>query len=117
MTPEEKLMVILDAFEKDYTHLSNATSSYHCEGSEVALKRIWTKQWMEWLTKLVEDDPETIENNIHQYRYNDEVLEASRKSACGLQFSKFPNALQVYIRGFNDGQWWRKEKEKEKEQK
>lgn len=107
MSPEEKLMVIRDAFEKNFVYLSNAT--YQFEGCPLSKKRDWTKEWMDWIVKLIEDDPETIEEESSQYLTDDEVLEVARKNAYGIQLEKFPNALQVYIRGFQDGQWWRKQ--------
>lgn len=112
MTPEEKLMVIRDAFEKSFVHLANAT--YQFEGCPLSKKRDWTKEWMDWIVKLIEDDQETIENESTQYLTDDEVLEVARKKAYGIQLTKFPNALQVYIRGFQDGQWWMKNKENDK---
>lgn len=111
MTPEEKLMVIRDAFEKSFVHLANAT--YQFEGCPLSKKRDWTKEWMDWIVKLIEDDQETIENESTQYLTDDEVLEVARKKAYGIQLTKFPNALQVYIRGFQDGQWWLKNKSNE----
>jgi len=108
MTPEEKLMVIRDAFEKSFVHLANAT--YQFEGCPLSKKRDWTKEWMDWIVKLIEDDQETIETESTQYLTDDEVLEVARKKAYGIQLTKFPNALQVYIRGFMDGQWWLKNK-------
>lgn len=112
MTPEEKLMAIRDAFEKSFVHLANAT--YQFEGCQLSKKRDWTKEWMDWIVKLIEDDPETIEEESTQYLTDDEVLEVARKKAYGIQLTKFPNALQVYIRGFQDGQWWMKNKENDK---
>lgn len=111
MTPEEKLMVIRDAFEKSFVHLANAT--YQFEGCPLSKKRDWTKEWMDWIVKLIEDDQETIETESTQYLTDDEVLEVARKKAYGIQLTKFPNALQVYIRGFQDGQWWMKNKNNE----
>ena len=111
MTPEEKLMVIRDAFEKSFVHLANAT--YQFEGCPLSKKRDWTKEWMDWIVKLIEDDQETIETENTQYLTDDEVLEVARKKAYGIQLTKFPNALQVYIRGFQDGQWWMKNKNNE----
>ncbi len=111
MSPEEKLMVIRDAFEKSFVHLANAT--YQFEGCPLSKKRDWTKEWMDWIVKLIEDDQETIENESTQYLTDDEVLEVARKKAYGIQLTKFPNALQVYIRGFQDGQWWSKNKNNE----
>ena len=111
MTPEEKLMVIRDAFEQSFVHLANAT--YQFEGCTLSKKRDWTKEWMDWIVKLIEDDQETIENESTQYLTDDEVLEVARKKAYGIQLTKFPNALQVYIRGFMDGQWWLKNKNNE----
>ena len=111
MTPEEKLMAIRDAFEKSFVHLANAT--YKFEGCPLSKKRDWTKEWMDWIVKLIEDDQETIENESTQYLTDDEVLEVARKKAYGIQLTKFPNALQVYIRGFQDGQWWMKNKNNE----
>ena len=107
MSPEEKLMVIRDAFEKNFVYLANAT--YQFEGCPLSKKRDWTKEWMDWIVKLIEDDPETIEEESSQYLTDDEVLEVARKNAYGIQLEKFPNALQVYIRVFQDGQWWRKQ--------
>ena len=111
MTPEEKLMAIRDAFEKSFVHLANAT--YQFEGCPLSKKRDWTKEWMDWIVKLIEDDQETIENESTQYLTDDEVLEVARKKAYGIQLTKFPNSLQVYIRGFQDGQWWMKNKNNE----
>lgn len=111
MSPEEKLMAIRDAFEKSFVHLANAT--YQFEGCPLSKKRDWTKEWMDWIVKLIEDDPETIEEESTQYLTDDEVLEVARKKAYGIQLTKFPNALQVYIRGFQDGQWWSKNKNNE----
>lgn len=111
MTPEEKLMVIRDAFEKSFVHLANAT--YQFDGCPLSKKRDWTKEWMDWIVKLIEDDQETIETESTQYLTDDEVLEVARKKAYGIQLTKFPNALQVYIRGFQDGQWWMKNKNNE----
>ncbi len=112
MTAEEKLMVILDAFEKKFVYLSNATRGFACEGSYVSHERNWTEEWMDWIEKLVNNDQETIENESTQYLTDDEVLTVARNNAYGLKLSEFPNALQVYIRGFQDGQWWRKQKDK-----
>lgn len=113
MTPEEKLMTIRDAFEQSFVYLANATYGFACEGSLVSQKREWTKEWMDWIVKLIEDDPETIKNESSQYLIDDEVLEVARKKAYGIQLEKFPNAIQVYIRGFQDGQWWLKNKNNE----
>lgn len=110
MTAEEKLMVIKDAFEKNYVFLANAT--YQFEGCPLSKKREWTKEWMDWIVKLIEDDPETIEEESSVYLVDDEVVEVARNNAYGLKLSEFPNALQVYIRGFQDGQWWRQQKDK-----
>ena len=110
MTPQEKLMVIRDAFEKNFVHLANAT--YGFEGCPLSKKRDWTKEWMDWIVKLIEDDPETIEEESSQYLIDDEVLEVARKNAYGIQLEKFPNALQVYIRGFQDGQYWKSQQSK-----
>ena len=112
MTPEEKLMAIRDAFEKSFVHLANATYNFHCEGSLISNKREWTKEWMDWIVKLIENDQETIENESTQYLTYDEVLEVARKKEYGIQFTIFSNALQ-YIRGFHDGQWWLKNKNNE----
>lgn len=109
MSPEEKLMVIRDAFEKNFVHLANATYGFSCEGSLISQKREWTKEWMDWIVKLIEDDPETIEEESTQYLTDDDVLEEARKKAYGIRLTDFPNAIQVYIRGFQDGQWWRKQ--------
>ena len=107
MTPEEKLMVIVDAFEKSFVHLANAT--YQFEGCPLSKKRDWTKEWMDWIVKLVEDDPETIAEESTHYLVDDDVLKVAREHAYGVQLTHFPNALEVYIRGFMDGQWWRKQ--------
>lgn len=107
MSPEEKLMVIRDAFEKNFVFLANAT--YQFEGCPLSKKRDWTKEWMDWIVKLIEDDPETIEEESSQYLTDDDVLEEARKQAYGIRLTDFPNAIQVYIRGFQDGQWWRKQ--------
>lgn len=98
MTPEEKLMTIRDAFEKSFVHLANATYGFHCEDSLISNKREWTKEWRDWIVKLIEDDQETIENESTQYLTDDEVLKVARKTAYGIQLTEFPNALQVYIR-------------------
>lgn len=107
MTPEEKLMVIKDAFEKNYVFLANAT--YQFEGCPLSKKREWTKEWMDWIVKLIEDDPETIAEESTHYLVDDDVLKVAREKAYGVQLTHFPNALEVYIRGFMDGQWWRKQ--------
>ena len=42
----------------------------------------------------------------------DGVLKAAREKAYGINFSGFPNAPEVYIRGFADGQYWKSQQSK-----
>lgn len=110
MTPQEKLMVIRDAFEKNFVYLANAT--YGFEGCPLSKKRDWTEEWMDWIVKLIEDDPETIEEESSHYLVDDDVLKVAREKAYGIQLTHFPNALEVYIRGFADGQYWKSQQSK-----
>lgn len=106
MTPEEKLTIIRKQAQEEFVHLSNASHDF--PGSDLHKKANWAKEWMDFIEGLFTDDPEFMEDYGVPNRAEWET--EARKQASGVNYMGYHNRVDLYIRGFQDGQWWRKNK-------
>lgn len=107
MTAEEKLAIIRKQAEEDFVHYS--TIGHDFPGSEYCYKAHFAEEWLDFIDKVCSEDPDYAPTG---YNYMDEdVVAEGRKRASGLDFSLLRGRIDIYMRGFDDGQHWRKTKE------
>ena len=109
MTAIEKLVIIRKMAEEEFIHYANI--AYETRNSSYAEKRDWAKDWLESIEKVITEDEDYAPKC--EYLTDEDVSAAARKSAAGINFSLLRTRDEIYIRGFNDGQYWSKQQLKE----
>ena len=106
MTAEEKIAIIRNDIEHWFCHYA-ALAFEGLGGSEVCIRKNIYKDLLEYIDKVIAEDEDYAPKGMGYM--DEEVVEAARKKISGLNIGKF-NATKLYIRGFDDGQYWRQQK-------
>ena len=108
MTAEEKLAIIRLEMEKSFCHYAHL--SYEGFKSTYVLEReAIYKDLIDYIDKIIAEDEDYVSKGMD---YMDEdVVAAARKDASGINYSTM-TATEIYIKGFNSGQYWRQQNPK-----
>ena len=105
MTAEEKLVIIRKMAEEEFIHYAHI--AYETKSSSYTEKRDWAEDWLNSIEKVIEEDEDYAPKC--EYLTDENVSAAARNSAAGINFSLLRTRDEIYIRGFNDGQYWMKQ--------
>ena len=88
----------------------NAAIAYEFGSKEFYVKQHMLEEWLEYIDKVIAEDEDFAPKGMSWY--DDDVVEAARKSSSGLDYRQFRSRTDLYIRGFQDGQYWRQQNPK-----
>lgn len=103
MTAEEKLTIIRQTAEEEYLYQFHASDGFY--GSEAYKKMLFAKEWLERIDKIINEDEDAASKEM--FLIDNDAVEPARKAASGINYDLIRTRDEIFIRGFQEGQYWR----------